>query len=102
MEEELGLKKTQPVYRDTIEYRADVGNNLIEHEVVDLFLINVNAKMALSPDPEEVMDTRWIEYHELLAEVSTKPETFTPWLRIYLKDHSKRIFKAEIEEFLIS
>lgn len=92
MGEELGLLRTEPVYRDTIEYRADVGNGLIEHEVVDLFVIHIEEKIGLIPNPSEVMDTRWVDYHDLQAEVQRWPDRFTPWLRIYLEKHSGKIF----------
>lgn len=87
-----GLKDTLPVYRDTIEYRADVGGGLIEHEIVDLFVIHVEEKPNVNLNPDEVMDVRWIDYHALQAEVSRSPEKFTPWVRIYVKEHASRIF----------
>ena len=96
MHEELGLKNTVPVYRDTIEYRADVGGGLIEHEVVDLFLIHVDQKPSLDINPDEVMDVHWIEYNALQTEVSRSPEKFTPWVRIYVKEHAKKIFNSDL------
>ena len=38
LQEELGITDAHLTYRDTVEYRADVGGGLIEHEVVDIFL----------------------------------------------------------------
>ena len=96
MNEELGLEETQPVYRDTIEYRASVGSGLIEHEVVDLFMIHVSEKPSVKANPEEVMDIRWIDYHDLKAEVQRWPERFTPWIRIYLEEHSSKIFNERM------
>ena len=96
MNEELGLKDTLPVYRDTIEYRADVGGDLIEHEVVDLFVIHVEQKPNLDINRDEVMDVRWIDYHALQAEVSRSPEKFTPWVRIYVKEHASKIFNQSL------
>ena len=88
----LGLKDTLPIYKDTIEYRADVGDGLIEHEVVDLFVIHVEKKPNLILNPEEVMDILWIDYSDLQTEVSLSPEHFTPWVRIYIKEHANKIF----------
>ncbi|MAT87990.1 MAG: isopentenyl-diphosphate delta-isomerase [Aestuariivita sp.] len=96
MDEELGLKNTLPVYRDTIEYRADVGGGLIEHEIVELFVIQVEQKPILDLNPEEVMDVRWVDYHALQTEVSRSPEKFTPWVRIYIKDHASKIFNEDL------
>lgn len=92
LNEELGITGLAPVFRDTIEYRADVGNGLIEHEVVDIFTAEAPADMSLAPNPDEVMDTRWMEMQVLKESVRNFPERFTPWLRIYLEDHSTRIF----------
>ena len=77
---------------DRIEYRANVGNDMVEHEVVDLFLAEAPSDLKLVPNPDEVMDTRWIDLYDLSAEVGRWPERFTPWLRIYLDKHRDRIF----------
>lgn len=87
LREELGLTGLVPQYRKTLEYRADVGEGLIEHEVVDLFIAETAPVLPLSPDPAEVMATRWISYDDLAREVAEMPEAFTPWLKIYLRDH---------------
>ena len=87
LREELGLTGLLPQYRKTLEYRADVGGGLIEHEVVDLFIAETAPVLPLDPDPAEVMATRWISYDDLAREVAETPEAFTPWLKIYLRDH---------------
>ncbi len=92
LDEELGIKGLSPVHKDRIEYRADVGNGLIEHEVVDLFTAEASGDLAINPNPDEVMETRWMTYRELRQAAQNFPKRFTPWLRIYLEDHSERIF----------
>jgi isopentenyl-diphosphate delta-isomerase len=57
--EELGLIDVALEFRDTVEYRADVGGGLIEHEVVDIFVGEVPAGVEPEPNAEEVMDTIW-------------------------------------------
>ncbi len=94
LDEELGITGLNPVHKDRIEYRADVGSGLIEHEVVDLFTAEATENTVVSPNPDEVMDTRWMTYRELRQAVGNFPNRFTPWLRIYLEDHSERIFGA--------
>lgn len=96
LREELGITGLYPEHRHHLEYRADVGNGLIEHEVVDVFLARAGAGLSVTPNPDEVMDTRWIDYHDLLAEVARHPERFTPWLKIYLADYSDMIFGADL------
>jgi isopentenyl-diphosphate delta-isomerase len=92
LDDELGIKGISPEFKDTIEYRADVGGGLIEHEVVAVFVANAPTNLHITPNTDEVMATRWIDIHDLASEVAKYPENFTPWLRIYLSDHMTVIF----------
>ena len=85
--EELGVRDTALVYRHQLEYRADVGNGM-----VDVFVGEAGSGLDLAPDPAEVMDTRWVCIGALAREVNREPARFTPWLRIYLSDHAAQIF----------
>ena len=38
LDEELGITALNAVFADRVEYRAEVGNGLIEHELVDIFV----------------------------------------------------------------
>ncbi len=88
LEDELGITGLTPEFRDQIEYRADVGGGMIEHEVVDLFVAHAKAEtLQLALNPDEVADTRWVDIYDLAAEVAHTPDIYTPWLRIYLADH---------------
>ena len=69
LREELGISDLTLEHRHHLEYRANVGNGLIEHEVVDVFLARVRGELATYPDPEEVMETRWADYHDLLRRI---------------------------------
>lgn len=92
LKEELGIEGLFPARRDQIEYRADVGGGLTEHEVVELYVVEAGDDLKVSPNPEEVMEVRWIELYDLAAEISRHPERFTPWMRIYMQEHRDRIF----------
>ncbi|MDU8910947.1 isopentenyl-diphosphate Delta-isomerase [Aestuariicoccus sp. MJ-SS9] len=92
LDEELGIAGLSPDYRDRVEYRADVGGGLIEHEVVDIFVAEAAKNLQIAPDPDEVMATEWIAYPALLQRVKDSPSDFTPWLRIYLDTYAQRIF----------
>ncbi len=96
LDEELGITGLYPVHRDRVEYRADVGGGMIEHEVVDIFLADATSDLVVNPNPEEVMETRWIDLFELTAETRRSPDRFTPWLRIYMDEHLDRIFGAMV------
>ena len=91
LDEELGIKGLKPIHRDQIEYRADVGDGLIEHEVVELFIANAPNDLVVTPNPEEVMATRWVDLQTLAADTVKNPDTYTPWLQIYLAKHSDAI-----------
>lgn len=90
--EELGIAGLELTPRGRVEYRAEVGGGLVEHELVALFRAEAAADLAFALNPAEVMALRWVELAALQAEIAATPERFTPWLRIYLADHAERIF----------
>lgn len=92
LEEELGISGLRLNHRDQVEYRADVGNGLVEHELVDIYTAEAIALTDLNPNPSEVMDTAWVGLEDLARQTRETPEKFTPWLRIYLADHMDTIF----------
>ncbi|MBC2836626.1 isopentenyl-diphosphate Delta-isomerase [Paragemmobacter straminiformis] len=92
LREELGITGLFPAFADRIEYRADVGGGLVEHELVDIFTAQAGTELGIAPDPSEVMATRWVDLYDLAAEVLRTPDKFTPWLRIYMTEHMGRIF----------
>ena len=92
LEEELGIAGPVPVARGRVEYRADVGGGLVEHEVVDLFTAEAGRALARAPDPVEVAETRWMTLAQIDAGLAAEPETYTPWLRIYMDRHRARLF----------
>ena len=94
LKEELGITGLYPAHRDRVEYRADVGNGLVEHEVVDIYLAMAERKMVVKPNPAEVMQVEWVGFYDLAAEIQRRPNRFTPWLQIYLSEHKDRIFGA--------
>jgi isopentenyl-diphosphate delta-isomerase len=92
LDDELGIKGLAPKHRGTVEYRADVGGDLIEHEVVEVYLAEATLTHPMQPNPDEVMATRWVDYETLISEVRNTPDLFTPWLSIYLAKHRDLIF----------
>ena len=68
-----------------LTYRAPVGRGLIEHERVQVFQARVEKKrFFLAPNPDEVMDTRWISRAAIQDEIRRNPNKFAPWFRIYI------------------
>ncbi len=80
-------------------YRADVGNGLIEHELVSAYAGHVEGDDAalrvatMAPDPDEVMDVRFLSPDDLQAEIAHTPEAFAPWLRIYVGEYFDMLFR---------
>ncbi|MCF2905995.1 isopentenyl-diphosphate Delta-isomerase [Octadecabacter sp. CECT 8868] len=92
LSDELGIEGVSSVFRDQLEYRADVGGGLIEHEVVDLFVATADAEtLTITLNPDEVMETRWVDIYDLAEQVRRQPDNYTPWLRIYLADHLETV-----------
>lgn len=92
--EELGIHGLDLRPAGTVEYRAEVGGGMIEHEVVALFVAEAPRTLPTAPDPEEVAELRWVDLPALLDEIAAAPGRFTPWLRIYLAEHRDRILGA--------
>lgn len=97
LREELGITGISVVYRDTVEYRADVGNGLVEHELVDIFVAERTPEMTLDVNPSEVEAVEWVDLYELAALARRKPGTYSAWLRIYLAEHLDRIFAGLVK-----
>ena len=89
--EELHLTGLELKNRGKIEYRADVGQGLIEHEIVEIFTATCSAAPKVTPNPEEVMEIKWLDQIELTNKVETNPDEFTPLLRIYMSKHFEQI-----------
>lgn len=85
LREELGITGLTLQPAGGIEYRADVGNGLTEHEVVDVFVAEARVDLAMTLNPDEVMQTKWCAVGDLIADIRRDPSAYTPWLRIYLE-----------------
>ena len=68
----------EPLFR--LQYRADVGSGLIEHEHDHVFAARWSADPF--PDPAEVEDWRWVTPRSLIRELALLPDSFTPWFRL--------------------
>jgi isopentenyl-diphosphate delta-isomerase len=66
-----------------IENRAEVGNGLTEHEVVDVFTAQTTADLTMDLNPDEVLKARGCARNDLITDRHRDPLAYTPWLRIY-------------------
>ncbi len=92
MEEELGVTGITVRYREEVEYRADVGQGLTEHEVVQIYVSDAPEGLTITPNPAEVMAVEWVTLPELARRIDAQPDQFTPWLKVYMQDHADVIF----------
>lgn len=83
--EELGVRvRLRPA--GVLTYCTPVGNNLIEHERVQIFRAEVDrARLHLAPTPDEVMETGWATRPELLGGMAARPQDYAPWFHIYMR-----------------
>jgi isopentenyl-diphosphate Delta-isomerase len=83
LSEEMGF--TCPLsFLFATHYRADVGNDLIEDEVVHVF----GGRFDGSPNPDrsEVSEWRWMAPDEMARDIETRPEAYTVWFRTYCRN----------------
>lgn len=85
LKDELGLAVPSLEERSVIEYRAQVSDTLWEHERVHVFRHCAGSEEPIAkPVAEEVSAVRWITERDLRSEMSSTPELFAPWFRIYV------------------
>jgi isopentenyl-diphosphate Delta-isomerase len=80
--EEMGIN-CDLSFKFTMEYRADVSNALVEHEIVHVFGGRFDG--SPEPDPSEVGDWRWIEPAALATDITHNPDRYTVWFRDYCR-----------------
>jgi geranylgeranyl diphosphate synthase type I len=68
-----GLRLVLPDFR----YRAVDYSGIVEHELCPVFAGTLSGDPA--PDPDEVMDHRFIEWDELVTAVAAAPGLISPW-----------------------
>lgn len=77
--EELGfIAPLEKIFAFT--YRAEVENNLVEHEYDHVFAGVYEGGMR--PDPNEVADTKFLEMAAIRSQLENEPELFTTWFRM--------------------
>lgn len=79
--EELGITPSAHWFGQT-RYRCDVGDDLVENELVHGFTGVFDGEVAINP--LEVAAWRWISREELQAICQDTPEAVAPWLRFYV------------------
>ena len=82
LEEEMGFRcKLKKLF--CFIYNISFPNGLIENEYDCVFIGKFDGKP--NPDPNEVMNFRWISLQNLKRDISKNPRRYTVWLKIALK-----------------
>jgi isopentenyl-diphosphate Delta-isomerase len=66
----------------TITYRAELDRGMVEHELVHVFRGFYDG--AVAPHPDEAEDYRWLSLADVRADMGSRPERYSAWLREYL------------------
>lgn len=82
LSEELGFETPLKKAFDFI-YRAEMDNDLIEHEFDHVLVGYFDGVPELNP--EEAANYRWVSLPAVKAEIEKNPEEFTVWFRICFK-----------------
>jgi isopentenyl-diphosphate delta-isomerase len=70
------------------QYKAELENNLTEHEIDHVFW-GVTDVQPL-PNPDEVMAYRYIDFNELEKEINSTPDAFSAWFKLIVKEVQQR------------
>jgi isopentenyl-diphosphate Delta-isomerase len=73
----LEIAEVELVLAD-FRYRATDASGVVEHEICPVYV--ARAEHAPEPNPDEVMDVRWVDPTALGASLAATPWAFSPWL----------------------
>lgn len=86
--EEMGIDcRLSPMFR--VHYRAELDNEMIEHEVVHVFGGIFDGPVR--PDPQEADGFDWVEPDTLLSDLDATPGRYSVWFRRYCLEHWNRL-----------
>jgi isopentenyl-diphosphate delta-isomerase len=66
-------------------YKAEFDNGLTEHELDHVLVGYSNAIPTINP--EEVKSFKWMSIDEIISDIQKKPDDYTPWFKIILKEY---------------
>ncbi|MBW2979071.1 isopentenyl-diphosphate Delta-isomerase [Candidatus Woesearchaeota archaeon] len=77
-------------------YKANLGNNMIEHELDHVFFGIYNGKVH--PNPKEVEDFKWVDLTTLTKDIKRNEKRYTYWFKIAIPKvikYFKRYYKLK-------
>jgi isopentenyl-diphosphate delta-isomerase len=75
------------------QYKAELENNLTEHEIDHVFLGVTN--VLPTPNPDEVMNYRYLSFEELQQEIDAFPDRFSEWFKMIYQDVQHHILEQQ-------
>lgn len=77
-------------------YKAEFDNGLTEHEYDCVFAGDWNG--TPKPDPNEIMDFKWISIDDLKEDIRLNPEKYAAWIKIALDRVVRSRIPVELKE----
>jgi isopentenyl-diphosphate Delta-isomerase len=81
--EEMGID-TRPTFAYKFIYRAQLENDLLEHELDHVLIGSFDGEPRINPD--EVADWKYVDIASLKADVQLHPENYTYWFKLILEN----------------
>jgi len=92
LQEEMGFScSVEPIF--SFIYKAKLDGGMTEHEFDHVLIGRYNA--APQPNPDEVMDWKYVDLAEIVEDMNTHPDRYTSWFRIVF-DKVKGHFLNEV------
>ena len=88
IKEELGIT-TDLSHKFHFIYKANVGQNLWEHELDHVFVGEYEGEFNLNK--EEVAEVKYISLEDLDRDMTASPENYTEWFKIILAEYRNHL-----------
>ena len=79
LDEEMGIKGCRLAHLFAFTYRVEFTERLIEHEYDHVFTGTFTGDPV--PNPDEVMEWKWMRVEELKTDITVNPERYTYWIK---------------------
>ncbi|WP_109829934.1 isopentenyl-diphosphate Delta-isomerase [Reichenbachiella versicolor] len=89
--EEMGMSGT-PSKVFNFKYKAELDNNLIEHELDHIFILQTDE--TPKPNPDEVQNWKKIKFNRLQEDIGLHPENYTEWFKMLFQEVQSHIIKS--------
>ncbi|MGL5576060.1 MAG: isopentenyl-diphosphate Delta-isomerase [Sarcina sp.] len=84
VKEELGIECPLLEKKFIFHYKCKFSNELYENEIDHVFTCIYNSEVT-NFNKDEVCDTKWVSYNQLINWINKKPEEFTFWFKNIIK-----------------